>query len=53
MKGAWPKDVDYDKLLHLLQCGTAKSAIAAQLGVSRPTLYKVISEYQLEDVASW
>ena len=53
MTGAWPKDIDYDKLLHLLQCRTTKSAIAIELGVSRPTLYKVISEYQLEDAASW
>jgi transcriptional regulator of acetoin/glycerol metabolism len=53
MSGAWPVEVDYDQLLHLLQCGVNKTNIAKQLDISRPTLYKIISDYQLEDIASW
>ena len=53
MAGAPQIDVDYDRLLQLLQAKGKKSDIAVQLHVSRPTLNPQISDYQLDESTHW
>ena len=53
MAGAPQIDVDYNQLLQLLQAKVKKSDIAVQLHVSRPTLNRIISDYQLDEYTQW
>lgn len=53
MAGAPRLDVDYEQLLQLLQSRVKKSEIAQLFGVSRPTLDRIITDYQLEDLGRW
>ena len=49
MAGRPQIDVDYNQLLLLLQSQVKKSDIAVQLQISRPTLDRIISDYQLQE----
>lgn len=49
MAGPPQIDVDYNQLLQLLQSQVKKSDIAVQLQISRPTLDRIIFDYQLQE----
>ena len=53
MAGAPCANVDYGMLAALLESNVSKTDIAYQLGISRPTLNKIITEYGLGYHCQW
>ena len=45
--------INYDNLKSLSTSGLGKSAMSAHLGVSRPTLDRLLSENELDDSFQW
>ena len=50
MAGAYKIDVNYGQLLQLLECHTTKTDIACYFNISRPTLDRIITDYELQDL---
>ena len=53
MAGAYKIDVNYGQLLQLLECHTTKTDIACYFNISRPTLDRIITDYELQDLKQW
>lgn len=53
MTGRPAIDVQRDELVRLMEAGTCKLSIATHLGISRPTLNKIIQDYELNELNQW
>ena len=53
MAGEYKIDVNYGQLLQLLECHTTKTDIACYFKISRPTLDRIITDYELQDLKQW
>jgi len=47
MRGRPRKEIDINRIRRLLKTYNNKSVVARLLGISRPTLYKILKEYGL------